>query len=151
METLRAELCHFDFLLEASRRITRELSLTTYHRAGESSDPAHRAERANTPKDLVSLNRLRLVEVRSVARDIGDTISSDAANEIIRGVVNGGGVVFSRDNGAGDVDLWYYAATTGLTQVAADVSTAGFQARTLTFNGSTPNGMVVFTETYPFL
>ena len=31
METLRAELRHFDFLLEASRRITRELSLTTEH------------------------------------------------------------------------------------------------------------------------
>ena len=76
-----------------------------------------------------------------------DPVSTDATNEIIRGVVVGGGVVFSRDHGAGDVDLWFYSPVVGLTQVAGDVSTTGFQANTLSFEGSSPNGKVIFTET----
>ncbi len=81
------------------------------------------------------------------AKDELDPISVDAKNEIIRGVVTGGGVVFSRDEGAGDVDLWFYKPGVGLAQVAADVATTGFQANTLTYNGSTSDGQVVFTET----
>jgi hypothetical protein len=81
------------------------------------------------------------------ATDTLAPVSTNAANEVIVGVVTGGGVVFTRDNGAGDIDLWFFSATVGLTQIAADVSTAGFQAGTLLFKGSTSSGKVVFEHT----
>lgn len=80
------------------------------------------------------------------SEDSLETVSNNAANEIIQAVIRGGGVVFSRNNGAGDIDLWFYREDIGLTQVAADVSTAGFQDGTLTYNGDTSTGLVVFTH-----
>lgn len=74
-------------------------------------------------------------------------VATGSQNEVIVGVVPGGGVVFSRDEGADDVDLWFYKPGVGFAQVATDVHTAGFQDRTLTFNASMPGGQVVFTET----
>lgn len=88
----------------------------------------------------------RDIYIYNPSKDELDPVSTSTKNEVIRGVVTGGGVVFTRDEGAGDVDLWYYKPGVGLTQVAADVSTSGFQARTLDYNGSTSDGKVVFTE-----
>ncbi len=79
--------------------------------------------------------------------DTLSVVSTDVANEVIVGVVTGGGVVFTRDNGASDIDLWFYSPAVGLTQVAADVSTGGFQAGTLVFKSSTSTGKVVFEHT----
>lgn len=74
-------------------------------------------------------------------------LSTSDRNEIIQDVVTGGGVVFTRDEGAGDVDLWFYKAGVGLTQVGSDVASSIFQDGSLTYNGSTSDGMIVFTET----
>jgi hypothetical protein len=74
-------------------------------------------------------------------------LSLSDRNEIILDVVTGGGVVFTRDEGAGDVDLWFYKTGVGLTQVGSDVASSIFQDGSLTYNGSTSDGMIVFTET----
>ncbi|MEM7205645.1 MAG: hypothetical protein AAF628_35645 [Planctomycetota bacterium] len=77
--------------------------------------------------------------------DTSTAVATESTVETIRAVLPNGGMVFSRVGSGGEQDLHYYHLSTGVVEIAADVSAV--LNRTKTYRGQTTDNRVIFEVT----